>query len=349
MTTLKEFLESQKLKGNFLLLTVVKEIDEGQYIVGDKSCLGVLDLKKNGKSLKIGTGIKVIKPMHVNEYTLQSHPHFFPSKSLENEAIIPDKKQICLLERKTKSSNESMKNESIKNEKHLTIEDITRMSSSATIPDFNFLVISISKIIQTASGQYQICGLKDINGMKISINLYEKFLNTLEIGKVFGIQKIRKFNIKKEGKLVIRLQTTKNSVITKAPKSIETVFKQVTIADQSVEGIIIGFTNISCYYSCSKHWNTIDEQGVCYPCGQKPDEANFDFKVELLLQPEENKEEIKNYLVFKRVATMITIEDEEEAVENKLLEYEGKRCTIEHDDADNDERPVIAKRMLVNL
>ena len=173
--------------------------------------------------------------------------------------------------------------------------------------------------------------------MKININLYEKLMNTLEVGRVFSAEKIRKFNMKKDGKLETRLQTSKYSVITEAPKIITSMFKNVSIADQSVDGTIIGFTNICCYYSCSKHWNKIDENGICLPCGKIAEESKFDFKAELLLETDADTEEIKNYLIFKRVATMITTESNEEAVENKLIEYEGSRCTVEHNNMIVDE------------
>ena len=204
-TSLQEFLKSRKLNGNFILLTVVKEINEGLYIVGDKSSLGILDLKKNGRTLKIGSGIKLIKPTCVNEYTLISHPHLSNVKTLKNEKINPEQAEISTLENKAKSSS-SQTNSS---DKILTGDEIRKMSPSTTIPKFNFLVISISRIIQTDSGQYQICGLKDINGMKININLYEKLMNTLELGRVFAAEKIRKFNMKNDGKLETRLQTSK--------------------------------------------------------------------------------------------------------------------------------------------
>ena len=192
-SSLQEFLETGKLNGNYLILTVVNKIEDGKYIVGDKSSLGVLDLKNNGKEMKSGTGIKLIKPIHVDKYTLQCHPHFSPAKTLENEKINPEEEEIKRIESKVKQTADTKQDEN-----NLTVEEIKKMSPSTMIQKVNFLVISVSRIIQTKSGQYQICGLKDIDGIKICINLYDKYMNSLEVGKVFTAEKIKKlFNIKR--------------------------------------------------------------------------------------------------------------------------------------------------------
>ena len=47
-TKLNKFLASGVLKGNFIVLNVVKKIATGKYIVGDSSGLGVLLLDEEG-------------------------------------------------------------------------------------------------------------------------------------------------------------------------------------------------------------------------------------------------------------------------------------------------------------
>lgn len=60
-TPLENFLESGTHSGNFISLAVVKKITSEKYIVGDASCLGLLEIKKNGKEMKIGTEAEILK------------------------------------------------------------------------------------------------------------------------------------------------------------------------------------------------------------------------------------------------------------------------------------------------
>ena len=340
-TTLQKFLESGTDSGNFISLAMVKKITSEKYIVGDASCLGLLEIKKNGKEMKIGTGIKLVKPIRINEYTLQCNPHFSPVKTLEFDNIAPKNKEIQVIEGKVEISTDDEAKDN-----NLNFEKIRKMPPKTTIQNVSFLVINASRIIQTKSGQYQICGIKDIDSNKISINLYDKFISKLEVGSIITAKKISNFLLKKEGEYIARLQTTKFSILSEASPKTKLAFKNVKLADNSVSGIILGFTNISCYFSCAKHWNKIDEDEMCPVCGGKPQETKFDFKAEVLVENEEEKDNVKAFLLFKRAAAMVTTESNEDEVEATLAKYEGKKCTVEHDDTDEDDKIVIAKRLV---
>ena len=187
-TSLCHFLESGKLNGNSLVLTPVKKVTTGYYIVGDSSGLAVLEHNKNGKEIKIGTTFKLIKPLRVNDTTLKCHPNFSPVKTNEKVNISPSKEEIELIESKVNIGNEELD----ENKTYLNFESIKKMSPASIIPNVTFLVTNVSRIIQTKSGQYQICGLKDIDSKKISMNLYDKYMNKLEVGKVFTATKVKK-------------------------------------------------------------------------------------------------------------------------------------------------------------
>ena len=114
-----------------------------------------------------------------------------------------------------------------------------------------------------------------------------------------------------------------------------------------MNAIILGFSDISCYNSCAKHWNKIDEEGVCPVCKAKPKEVNFDFKGKLLVTTSEDDEDIKTFLFFKRVVPIIITEGTEDDVENKLAEYAGKNCIIEYDNSE--EAIVIIRRLNISF
>ena len=340
-SSLQQFLKNGSLEGSFLSVTVVKKITNERYIVGDKTSLAVLELPKSGKEMKIGSGIKLIKPIHQNENSLKCNPNFSPVKTLDYEKLTPTKVQLKEIEKKIDITEAT-----IMIENYITLEAIRKMTPGTVIQKVTFLVTRNSRIISATSGQYQICGLKDIENQPMTINLYDKFINNLEVGKVFNATKIKKFNLKKDGEFQPRLATTKFSILSEAlPKEIK-AFENVKFADNSLDGTIIGFSNIICYESCSKHWNKLDEDAMCPVCTSKPEEANFDFKAELLVQSPGDEEEIKTFLLFKKHATMITKENTEDEVETKLAEFSGQRCTVEYDNPEDDDKLVILKRFV---
>ena len=115
------------------------------------------------------------------------------------------------------------------------------------------------------------------------------------MGNIFNAEKIKKFNLKKDGIFETRLQTTKFSKFHEASLKEKEAFKNIPIADHSVNGTIIGFTSISCYKSCTKHWNKLDDDEMCAVCAVKPEESQFDFRAELLFEGDQTKDEIQTY------------------------------------------------------
>ena len=202
-TSLKNFLENGKLEGNTLTVTLVKKISERDYIVGDNSGLAVFEYDSAGKELKIGAGIKLIKPVQINNETIRCNPHFAPIKTLIFDKIDAKPRQLQNLERKVQSSKGNAEQTKL-----ITFEEIKQMPNGNMIQKVTFLVTKSSRSIQTASGVYQICGIKDIDSKLLSINLYDKFIDSLEVGKVYTAMKIKKFNLKKDGEYQARLSST---------------------------------------------------------------------------------------------------------------------------------------------
>ena len=93
-----------------------------------------------------------------------------------------------------------------------------------------------------------------------------------------------------------RLSTTRFTLISNAPQKEQAAFENIQIADNLLDGTIIGFSEISCYYSCTKHWNKIDDDGAYPVCTSKPDESKFDFKAKLIVASEIMKKKSKHFL-----------------------------------------------------
>ena len=338
---LSEFLKNETLPGNTMTVTVVKRISAERYIVGDKSCLAILELQQKGKEIKVDSGVKLIKPIRVSEKTLRCNPSFLPAKTFDYEKLKPSAIEIQEIEKELEDSKDDAPLEET-----ITLESITKMAPNTIIPKATFFVVRNSRIIQTPNGQYQICGLKDIEGQKMTINLYDKFIDKFEIGKVMTATNLKKFNLKKNGQYEPRLQTTRATKLTEASPKERDAFKSTSIADNSVEGTILGFCNINCYSSCTAHWNKIDNEGICPVCNEEPRQALFDFNAELILQIGDDEDQIKTFLIFRRAASMITTESTEDAIEEKLAEYSGVKCRVDFDDENDPEKRVILKRLV---
>ena len=238
-TTLHQFLENGELKGNCLIINVVKKLADGKYIVGDSSGLGLLVHDNEGKELELTSTIKVVKPLKVNDTTLKCSPKFSPMKTMEKVEIFPTKKELKKIEEKLDFSPGDSVNDG---KEYTTFDTIQNLPPASIIPTVTFLVTNVSRIIQTKSGQYQICGIKDIESTKLSINLYDKHINKLEVGKVCTVTKLKKFLIKKNDNYETRLQTTKFTMFLQSTPRDTSSFKNVKVADNCQDGIILGFT-----------------------------------------------------------------------------------------------------------
>ena len=66
-------------------------------------------------------------------------------------------------------------------------------------------VVTKSRVIQTARGDYQICTIKDREGNTTSLNLYSKQIDKVEVFKIYNISNLRKGDVVKDGKTYMRL------------------------------------------------------------------------------------------------------------------------------------------------
>ena len=90
--SLKQFLEKQTLPGNTLAVLIVRKLQPYVYIVGDSSSLGLLQLTENphhDKAICIGMTVKLIKPILIDDQTIQTNKNFKPIRNKEEIKIKP--------------------------------------------------------------------------------------------------------------------------------------------------------------------------------------------------------------------------------------------------------------------
>ena len=124
--SLKNFLEGQNLPGNTLIVSIIKKLQSSKFIVGDSSGLALLKVAENhDKDIKVGITVKLIKPVAIDNQTIQSNKSFKPMKSKTKLELTPSEEDLSKFEVKEEESQ-------IKND--LTISIHNRKPKSNTFP-----------------------------------------------------------------------------------------------------------------------------------------------------------------------------------------------------------------------
>ena len=164
--SLKNLLQAEKQQ--VINLSVIKELDFCKYIIGDNSGLAILNVTpKHEKDIAIGNTVKLIKPEVIDFQTVKTNNNFRPLKAKEQINIKPSDKDIAKLENSEETEEK---------DKLTTFEEIKTLQSQSIVPTLTGIVTSVSRIIETKNGQYQIIGLKDYQGMQTSMNLYDSHI-----------------------------------------------------------------------------------------------------------------------------------------------------------------------------
>ena len=129
--------------------------------------------------------------------------------------------------------------EEIKVEMKLTTFQSIRANQSQTnLPSLTAMVTNVSRVIETKSGRYQIAGLVDIEGQKLSINLYDSNIGKIEFGNIYTFSKLKKSMIRKEDGHELRLATSKFTKLIEAAEDDKTQFENVSLGQSQMDGIV---------------------------------------------------------------------------------------------------------------
>ena len=142
------FLDTNNLEANTLVVQVIKQINPCSFIVGDSSRLALLDIKENPhheKDIKVGSSVKLLKPLAKDNQTIQTNRKFKPMQTKEVLRLTPSEEDIS----KLISTTEDIK------PKHelITFQSFITNQSQSIIPIITVLVTNVSRIIETKMGK----------------------------------------------------------------------------------------------------------------------------------------------------------------------------------------------------
>ena len=169
------------------------------YIVGDASGLAILDMTENQhheKDLMIGSTVKLLKPETKDEQTIMTNKKFKPLQTKQTLKLKPSKEDLAKLTLIIEQKEPTEQKEQIV--EHTTFASIRANTSQSLIPQLTVMVTSVSRLIDTKMGIYQIAGIMDATGDKISMSLYDSSVGSLEFGNTYTITKVKKSVLKKE-------------------------------------------------------------------------------------------------------------------------------------------------------
>ena len=329
---LKEFLIDGKLKNAYLTVKVVKQIDPSTYIIADSSQAALLDTSESQdkrKPMTNGVWYKLIKCSKENDKTVKLNRTFKP-------VIHKSKENIKNIELKVQEIEEFINAKSASVE-YTTIDIIKSKPVNSKVNALTIKVMSVSRTINTSKGNYQICTVKDCKGVKASLNLYSKLVDSMDTFKIYMLTNLRKGEIFKNNEREMRLHTTSFTKIEEGTVEDSVNFKEVRNGQASVFGELIGIGDITTYKSCKVHYNKVNDLDECPKCAKilSQDELHSDFRLEMYIETKDQDTDELNViqiLIFKRTLDKKYSENIEESAD-KLV---NKRVQVDYNIDDGD-------------
>ena len=167
--------------------------------MGDSSCLAILDITENEhheKDMIIGSTVKLLKPETKDKQTIMTNKKFKPLQSKQKLKLKPIKDDMTRLSLLHEQKEQKEKKE--KKIENTTFAFIRANKSQSLIPKLTVMVTSVSRLIKTKMGDYQIAGVMDAEGEKLSMNIYDSSVGSLEFGNTYTITKVRTSMIKND-------------------------------------------------------------------------------------------------------------------------------------------------------
>ena len=328
--TIKQIIDGEKV--NWIQITVLEKLTPSKYIVGDKTGIAVMEIPTDfSKYLEVGKGIKLVKPGRVDDNQITCDKRFNPMKTKAVNVIKHDQEIIDALKKKIMVGGCADKHEESK-----LFEEVEKAADNTIIDKLIVYVATVSRRIEGKFGYYRICNLRDTSSSELAVNLYAPHADKLEANQVYVLKKLKKITMKTDGKT--RLSTIKYSEIRIGSKEENAMFENVRIADNTIEGTCIMFTNLSCYKACIKHSTKLDEEMKCMGCQEILSDTDIKIDFHCVLQMESEDSSITSVLVFKRLLQIDienTSNDENEAIiEKKIV---GKKLRIDYNTKHDDD------------
>ena len=355
--TIQSLLQDGKLKTSMITVKLVKEISANSYIIADKTMVALLDISdapSHGKNLSNGSWYKLIKCQKGDQNTIKTNKLFKPVRSTIKQELTSISSQVKKLEKTIASSAGSKKYEDFQN--------LSKKPNQSKIDKITVKAITKSRVINTDKGNYQICNIKDSSGNTTSINLYSKYLNSLEPFKIYSITNLRKAEVNKDDTKKMRLHTTNFTKVEIGTLEDSLNFQNIGNGDKYITGEVIGCGDYTPYQSCKLHFKKLDENHNCPKCDKElqNEEIIEDGRTEVYIEAQKGEEdgkggeegkgeeegneetEVKEIIIFKRVINLEAGENIEEHL-NKLV---GQIVKIDYN-TDDAERSIAVSIKLI--
>ena len=189
--SLKQFLLGEK-SPQYIKIKVIESHQE-KSIVGDATSLAICcNPNKEFQNMKQGQCYQILKPTTINENEFIPNEKLKPIK-INNFTVSPKKHDLAKLQTLISSHTED-KPSSIdkKPGRPTSFKDLETLPAQTEIKNITAKVIGLSKDISGAYGKYCIGKLKDIDGTKMDINIYNlKMKQKMDVGNIIELKKLK--------------------------------------------------------------------------------------------------------------------------------------------------------------
>ena len=341
---LKAFLSTGHLKGSNLNVLLLKQIRPDSFIIIDSTMVAILDTsesKHHGENLRAGSWYKLIKCQKIDGDVISTSPKFKPVK-----LALKDKIDIKL------TVIERMERNYLKRthcEEYLIFEQCEKLPNHSKIARLVVKVVTMSRIIKSERGSYQICNIKDVDGKSTSINLYSKFINNLKPFQIFVLKNVRKGEVTKDDETQMRLHTTNFTVIENGTDVDVVKFEHIKNGQHQEIGEILGFGDILSYKSCKIHYSKLNEELLCLKCSKVVHDKDIveDFKTEIYLEVQKEEEtdepDVREIIIFRRTIQNLSNEAKNGTFEDLI----GEKAKVDYNQDDGSRLIAVSIELVV--
>ena len=318
--SLATIMASENKTGTITVKLLQNTNSEDLFIVGDGSNYALLNLSSHpeySKLVKVENAYKFIKCTVDNDQITPSS--FKPIQSKAKIEITANKKKLEKIVKMANSLTPKTKTSQLEE-----IEKEAKVNSYHS--NLTVMVTKVSRKIEGSNGAYKISTVTDSNNYRAELNLYEPHLDTLEVGKIIKMDKVKKIMINEK----MRLCAVRFTMITKDEDAkTKDAFKDVTIGQNKTLGIVEGIVDVSYYQSCKVHMCKIDMDNRCHHCNQEVQETQHNLTAIMYLTTADDTIQIR---CWKSQMKFLTDKDTEEEIAVKINQVEGTEMTVEYDE-----------------
>jgi hypothetical protein len=215
----------------------------------------------------------------------------------------------------------------------ITLDKVCVVDADTTAPILFLKVVFLSTEKKSTYSFYRTAKVRDVANQKHFIQLFGKYRDEVETGKVYKFSSLLVQKFKLENELWGRVRTQPNTRIVLASEGVSARFAHISIADTTMKGMLFAHEKIYIYHSCIKCYKRVDPMiELCGHCGTKlaGDSSLKSFNVTLLVA-NPDLDDVVRVLVFASHLNMDRGDWDEDAVQSRLESLHMQHVTIGYD------------------